>query len=121
VAIPFGDPVAAELLAAVPEFRSRYEEHLRDNEELLLHVLFADLARFAASAERAGDEEVVDRVLGAADHLLVDGDELTQELVAVSFVEHLGAETEAGESEVVAKFPTALAAELKRQREWRPN
>jgi hypothetical protein len=122
VPIQYGDSVAAELLTAVPEFRSHYEEHLRDNnDELLLHPLLADLARFAVDAQRAGDQEGVKRVLAAAERLLADGDESTQELVAVSFVEHLGAETEPGEHEVVAMFPAGLAAELKRQREWRPN
>ena len=121
MSIPYGEPVAAELLAAVPEFRPDVEEHLRDNDELLLHPILANLARFAVTAQRAGDEEVVDRVLAAAEHLLIDGDDLTQELVAVSFVEHLGAETEPGEHEVGARFPAALAAELKRQRDWRPN
>jgi hypothetical protein len=34
--IRYGDHVAAELLEAVPEFRPSYDEHLRDNDELLL-------------------------------------------------------------------------------------
>jgi len=38
----------------------------------------------------------------------------------MSFVEHLGAETEPGEHEVVARFPPNLASELRRQRDWRP-
>ncbi len=119
--IRYGDQAAAELLEDVPEFREQYEEHLRDNGELLLHLLVADLARFVVSAQRAGDLELVDRVLAAAERLFVEGDDLTEELIAVSFVEHLGAETELGENEVVSRFPSELAAELRRQRAWRPN
>ena len=116
-----GTQVAEELIAAIPEFRGQYEEHLRDNDELLLHLLTADLARFVVAAERAGDMERVDRSLAAVDRVFVSGDELTTELVAVSFVEHLGAETEPGEAEVVQRFPHELAAELRGQRDWRPS
>ena len=120
MSIQYGSQVANELLAAVPEFREQYDEHLRDNDELLLHPLFANLARFAVAGQRAGDEELVDRVLAAVERLFVEGDPQTKELVAVSFVEHLGAETEPGEQSVCQKFPVELAAELRRQRDWRP-
>jgi hypothetical protein len=120
MSIEYGRQVAEELLDAVPEFRPPYEEHLRDNnDELLLHLLIADLARFVVAAERAGEIEVVDRSLATLERLFVSGDEQTNELVAVSFVEHLGAETKPGEAEVVKRFPPELAAELRRQRNWR--
>jgi len=106
----------------VPEFRPIYDEHLRDQDgELLLHVLFADLAPFVVTAERAGDLVLLDRILTVAERLLVERDDKTEDTVAVSFVEHLGAETEPGEHEVVGRFPTALTAELERQRQWRPD
>jgi hypothetical protein len=119
--IEYGNQVAAELVGEVPEFRAQYEEHLRDNDELLLHLLVADFARFVVAAMRADDLEVVDRSLATAERLFVEGDEQTTELFAVSFVEHLGAETEPGEAEVVERFPSELAAELRRQRDWRPS
>ena len=87
---------------------------------MLLYLLVADLARFVVAAERAGDMELVDRSLAAVERLFVEGDEQTTELFAVSFVEHLGAETEPGEAEVVRRFPSELSAELRRQRNWRP-
>jgi hypothetical protein len=88
MSIEYGTQVAEELIAAIPEFRGQYEEHLRDNDELLLHLLIADLARFVVAAERAGDMERVDRSLAAVERVFVSGDELTTELVAVSFVGH---------------------------------
>jgi hypothetical protein len=38
-----------ELLQAVPEARPTVDEHLHDNDELLLHLLMADLKRLAVS------------------------------------------------------------------------
>ncbi len=56
--------LAEELVSAVPEFAARVAEHLRDNDELLPHVLFGvDLVPFLFDARRHGSDELVTRVL----------------------------------------------------------
>ena len=76
----------------IPEFRAMQEKHLRDNDEVLPHVLFGDLSRFAVAAHKRGDTRLVERVIGLMERLLRDGDAATRELVGVSFVENIGPE-----------------------------
>jgi hypothetical protein len=119
--ITYGPEVANELLGAVPELAPAYEQHLADNDgELLLHVLFGDLTRFVVAAQAGKDDALVTRSLSFVERLLVEGDEGTKNLVAVSFVENLAWEADAGSDQVRQRFPPHLAAELRAQREWRP-
>jgi hypothetical protein len=97
--------------AAVPEAADIVAEHLADNDELLLHLLMADLLRLTASSFARGRTEVTDRLLAFVDGCLRDGDEDVVNAVLVSFVEDFGAghgETEA----LLARWPPALRAEL---------
>jgi hypothetical protein len=104
-----------ELLDVVPAAQATVDEHLRDNDELLLHLLMADLLRLAVSAYQGNDAETSQRLLAFVDRALREGDEDVENAVCVSFVEYVGAG--AGESdEFIASWPDALRDELGRQR-----
>nr|WP_298719868.1 hypothetical protein [uncultured Steroidobacter sp.] len=80
------------LLAAVPDLRGVYDEHISDNDELLPHVFFGDVTRFAI--ENAAAPSVAS-LLALLDEALADADEEVREVVAASFVENLVGETAA--------------------------
>lgn len=104
-----------DLLEAVPEARATVDEHLHDYDELLLHLLMADLLRLAVTAFQRADQEVTHRLLAFVDDALREGDEHVENAVVVSFVEHIGAG--AGESEgFIASWPAGLLDEVNRQR-----
>jgi hypothetical protein len=104
-----------ELLDAVPDAQATVDEHLRDNDGLLLHLLMADLLRLAVSAYQGNDPETSQRLLALLDRALREGDEAVENAVCVSFVEHVGAG--AGESdEFIASWPEGLREEVNRQR-----
>ncbi|MGH9269431.1 MAG: DUF7674 family protein [Acidimicrobiales bacterium] len=114
------DAVHLRLVEAVPEFAPVLAEHLEDQEgELLQHVLFGDLTRFVVDAYERGDHELVSRCLDFLDEVLRNGDEMTQNLVGVSFVENVGPWDEAAQA-FIADWPDALGEEARRQREWLP-
>jgi hypothetical protein len=104
-----------ELQAAVPEVGPVVSEHLDDQGgELLLHLLMADLLRYAAAGFHAGDQEVVQRLLAFVDRALIDGDDPVANAVAVSFVEDVG--YGGGETRsFIATWPAGLLVERDRQ------
>jgi hypothetical protein len=118
--IAYGPEVFVELLRDVPEFAPIYDEHIAFYEELIPHVLFGDVTRFVIDGQLAGDTELVDRALKSLDRIMREGDDPTDNLVAVSFVEFFIPLDEPGEAEVAARFPPGLAEELRRMREWTP-
>jgi hypothetical protein len=87
----------AQIVEAAPGFRSTVEEHLADYDELLPHVLMADCSRLVASyftgaptiASGPPNERELQSVLSVLDRAMIEGDEATQNALAVSFVEHL--------------------------------
>ncbi len=112
------DSVHLRLVEAVPEFAPALAEHFEDQEgELLQHVLFGNLTRFVMDAYRRGDHELVLRSLDFLDEALRTGDEMTQNLVGVSFVENVGPWDDAAQ-EFIASWPPAIREEARRQREW---
>jgi hypothetical protein len=114
------DSVHVSLVEAVPEFAPVLAEHLEDQDgETLQHLLFGDLTRFVVDAYERGDEALVSRCLGFLDQALRDGDEMTQNLVAVSFVENVGPWDE-DVQEFIAGWPSALREEARRQLEGQP-
>lgn len=113
------EDVVDRLVERVPEFGDAVEEHLRDNESLLEHVLFGDLTRFVLRAREDGDEAVVRRALEFLDEALRHGDGRTENLLAVSFVENVGP-WDPDQAAFIEEWPQALRDEATRQREWRP-
>jgi hypothetical protein len=104
----------ARLERDVPEVQQIVREHLQDNDELLLHLLTADLRRFAIEAHRSGDAEVLQRLLNVIDQGLTDGTESVDNAMAVSFVEDTGWRDPAMEP-FIAVWPAGMQAEARRQ------
>lgn len=113
--------VLTVLLNAVPEFRPVYEEHVRDNDVVLDHLLFGDVRRFTLHAYERGETEVVERVLTVLDRLMAEGDEETQDLVAVSFIEDIEYGDPRADAGFIARWGAHLREERERQRRWRPD
>ena len=108
-----------DLLVSVPEVEPEVREHFEDNDELLLHLLMADLLRAAVRFFHAGEFEVEQRLLKFIDLALLQGDAAVQNAVQVSFVEHVGARPEET-PEFLASWPTGLKAELHGGRGYTP-
>lgn len=78
------------LLRLVPELRTVYDAHIKDNDTLLPHVFMGDVTRFAISqANKATSREALDRLMGHMEEGLKNGSEEVKELIVVSFVENL--------------------------------
>jgi hypothetical protein len=80
------------LLERVPELRPAYDEHVRDNGQLLPHVFFGDVTRYVLRQVRDGNTAAshpVGQILGCLEHCMASGSEDVKELVSVSFIENL--------------------------------
>lgn len=106
------------LAADVPEAQLAVVQHLEDHEGLLLHLLTADLRRFAIQCFDAGQDEVMQRLLNLIDLALREGTEEVENAVSVSFVEDTGWWDPATQPFIEA-WPPGLRAELDRQRNHR--
>jgi hypothetical protein len=107
------------LAATCPELEPLIVEHFEYYEELLLHLLVADVRLFAISAFENGDLDVLERCLAVMSAGLEDGDDYVKNAVAVSFVEDTGW-WEPGMGAFIDAWPGALQAEDRRQRDRRP-
>jgi hypothetical protein len=76
-------------VAAIPGADAVLTEHLNDNDEMLPHLLMADLRRFFVSAVEAGDEEVVTAFVVAVEQLASSPLEDVRDTVDASFIEDL--------------------------------
>jgi hypothetical protein len=81
------------LVAEVPDLGPLLDEHLADYDELLAHVLFADLTRWVVARATAQPAEV-GRVLSRLETACAAGTRELQNLVFVSFVENLDDDVE---------------------------
>jgi len=113
-----------QLVKAAPGFEAVRAEHIRVNEELLPHVLLGELLGFVAQAfsptsaadASAPTMEEVRSILGVLDLALGEKHPLTENAIAVSFVE--GIETEAFFLSLEPLLGPELRAELARQKDW---
>jgi hypothetical protein len=108
-----------ELLESVPESAKVVDEHFDANDELLLHLLVADLLRLSVRLFHTGKLDELRRLLAFVDHCLEDGDAYVENAIQVSFVEHVGALPEET-PEFLATWPAGLLAERDRQLKWIP-
>lgn len=97
------------LVTRHPGLAPLLDESLRDNDELLPHVLFGDVTRYASGLARLGELDDLNRLLSDLDGALDDSDDEVDNLISVSFVEN--AQGVAGDDEV----------ELRRQIRGHPN
>lgn len=88
--IPY-DSFVPLLLERVPELLGVYHEHLGRNDELLPHVFLGDVCRFFADlyVSKNQDISISFRIIKTMDEGYKRGDEETQELVCVSFLENI--------------------------------
>ena len=104
------------LAAEVPETQPVVGQHLQDNGGLLLHLLTADLRRYAIQSFEAGQRDVVGRLLAVIDDALREGTEDVQNAMAVSFVEDTGWWDPAMQP-FIETWPEGLQAEARIQRD----
>ena len=106
------------LVERFPTLSSMFDEHVKDNGEILPHIFFGDLTRYVVSlllsgagvARRRELEDIL-RTLEKAYASVGDEDEL-QELISVSFLEHLPRPGDEG-SEVRSMVGPRLSQQLK--------
>lgn len=103
------------LVERVPDSRSIVEEHLRDNDALLIHLLLPDLLREAVHQFHSGSSSDLETLLDVVDEGLRRGDEPLVNAICVSFVEHAG-HGDGESSAFLETWPAALRFELDRQR-----
>jgi len=88
------DQLFQRVAEIAPSFAAVQAEHLRDNGELLNHVLMGDLLRFLGA--RVGQQErtpsEVVAILELLESAVGEGNADTENLIAVSFLENLEAE-----------------------------
>lgn len=108
----------AELSSTVPESQELVAEHVEYHQELLLHLLIADLRRMALTMFERGELDPLRRLLAVLDRSLIEGDDSVRNAVAVCFVEDTGW-WDPEMSAFMTTWPGALTAEANRQRRWR--
>lgn len=107
------------LTQSCPETLPIVAEHLADNDnELLLHLLIADMRRFCLERFETDDTEVLRQCLDVVARGLTDGDEYVENAVAVSFVEDTGWWDRLMQP-FMATWPLPLQEEAERQRQAR--
>jgi hypothetical protein len=107
------------LTESCPETVPIVAEHLTDNNnELLLHLLIADVRRFSIERFESDDGDVLRRCLNVVARGLTDGDEYVENAMAVSFVEDIGW-WDPSVLAFMAPWPPLLLGEAERQRRAR--
>jgi hypothetical protein len=91
------------------------QQHRSEYDRLLLHLLVADMRRFADDAFSERRDDLLNPLLGVMSIGLVKGDAAVENAVAVSFVEDTGW-WDVQTTEFVAVWPPELRAEADRQR-----
>jgi hypothetical protein len=100
------------LVQTLPELQRLFDEHIKDNDELLPHVFMGDVTRFAVAAVHRDDQARLERLIGFLEGELSKASESVAELIGASFVENLAGEEEAIRA-VVAIGGPALRKEVK--------
>jgi hypothetical protein len=101
------------LLDRAPEVAPILDEHIADNDEMLLHVFVARVRDVTIDAFDRGDRDLSSRIVSAFDSGLRDGDEHVENAVAVSFVEDTPW-WNPDRDDFMASWPSALRAEAAR-------
>lgn len=108
------DQLVASLRQLGGEIGHIIEGHQADHAEILLHLLVADLRRFAETAFERGPSELLDRLLRLLADAFDQADAMVANAIAVSFVED-SCLWKPGVSEFVAAWPSSLQREARRQ------
>jgi hypothetical protein len=86
------------------------DEHLADNDELLPHMVFGNVTRFALTLARHGEVDDLDRLLSDLDAGLGDSDDEVANLVWVSFVENASTDEDEPLRAALRAFPNLTRA-----------
>jgi hypothetical protein len=78
-----------QFVEALPFARDVLEDHLREHEDVLPHILMADLRRLFVELVEAGREDDVTRFLAGVETLAASPAESIRNVVDVSFIEDL--------------------------------
>jgi hypothetical protein len=108
------DTFVQDLKDTDTELSDFVSEHLTYYGEVLIHLLMADVLRFAVAAFSAGQLDRAARVLHLVDRSLSAGDDALVDVVRVSFVENVG-HGDGETAEFLAIWPAALLSEYTRQ------
>ena len=82
------------MIRQTPDLKPAYDEHLKNNDELLPHVFFGDVTRFVITKiESSENHEMIAKLLEYLEEGLQSGDEEIENLIGVSFAENLLGET----------------------------
>jgi hypothetical protein len=108
------------LIRKLPFARALYEEHLADNDELLPHVLMADLRRLFVRLVNDRDQAKIQVLLDALEALAASPSDSIQNVVDVSFVEDAYLDPREREALLSARsnLGPATAASLARTEEF---
>jgi hypothetical protein len=95
-----------EFVAAVPELQRALNEHVTYYDELLPHVFFGDVSRFAHDVARAQNEELAQRIGSALERMAASPDDNAVNVIHVSFIEYFvwGDEAEQAAFEWLSRF-----------------
>ena len=102
------------LVERVPEVRPILDEHLLENDELLMHVFVARVRDLAIDAFDRDRRELAHRIVETFDWGLRDGDDAVENAVAVSFVEDTPW-WDPDRAEFIESWPSGLRSEAERQ------
>ena len=108
-----------KVVSVSPAFGDAMEEHLKDNDELLPHLLMSDLLRHIGAkltARESRNQIEVENILAVLETAFTSGDSETENAIAVSFLENV--ETEPFYEALAPLLGPGLRAEHKRQVEW---
>jgi hypothetical protein len=79
------------MLKEIPELHPQFDKHTRANDEVLPHVFFGDVTRFALNeASKSPTSDALRRLLSFLESAITSGDEFVQNVISVSFLENLG-------------------------------
>ena len=101
VASPVAVAAMRQLVASVAETGPVLDEHVYDHDEILPHLLIADLRRWFVNAVAAGDNRSVTDFLAAIELLYASEDSDTRNVVEVSFMEDLVVAPDANEQTAI--------------------
>ena len=98
------------LVARHPGLVPVLDEHLADNDELLPHMLFGDVTRYALALARDDEMDDLDRLLTDLDIALGDADDEVANLVWVSFVENASTDDDEPLRSALRAYPSLARA-----------
>ena len=107
-----------KVVSLSPGFGAIMEEHLKDNDGLLPHLLMSDLLRYIGGKlihHESRNQVEVNNILAVLEGAFTSGNSETENAIAVSFLEHV--ETEPFYEALAQLLGPALRAEHIRQLE----